>query len=339
MPCSQCKLTPEIIKQIREVHQSVGFQKLMKPFNPTEQIDYWGKALYMANGSVNSLKPPVPKDLIDIITMVSTAIYYRLGLQKFPADVPESLVNKNSGLAGAIPKMKKLQDLSSFLEWSFLAIEEVLGEWPVKFEVTDDGKKTDVPLWNISEALAELYGMQVKVVEDADMGVQWGVRAATEASKSGNAAVKSLHLLNEISDFLGAIKSQGTVTVDCTFTPNPSVGQTTEEMLAPSKQTLFVTDIQDGRSLLGLLLNINYWSQISGRANFQTLKNDPQTGQPLLPGDVIKQEKKKNKQFDKKFDEWRRKRQQPTVNIPNDQKPKGSTTPDIKIIEIPEKSR
>jgi hypothetical protein len=227
-----------------------------------------------------------------------------------------------------------LQDLSSFVEWTFLSIEEILGEWPVKFEVTDDGKTKNVDLWNISEALAELFGMQVKVVEDADQSVQWGVRAATEASKSGNAAVKALHLLTELVDFCGGIKSQGTITVDCTFTPDPTIGQTTEEMLKPSKQTLFVTNIQDGRSLLGLLLNINYWAQISGRANFQTLKNNPQTGNALLPGDVIREEKKRNRGFNKKFDEWKRKRQQPQTAIPNDSRPRGATIPDIKVIEV-----
>ena len=336
MPCSQCKLTPEIIKMIRETYGAVGAQRLMSgvPFNPEKEVENWGRTLYQSAGGAGVKC----STLIDIATATAAAPYYRMGLQRFPALVPKSLVNKSPlpNMANDIANLRNVTDLASFLEWFFLAFEEILGEWPIKFEVTDDGKSKPVDLWNISEALAEIYGMNVKIVEDSDQGVQWGVRAATEASKSGNAAVKALHLLTEIADFLGAIKSQGTLEIDCTFTPNPSVGQTTEEMLSPSKQTLFVTNIQDGRSVLGLLLNINYWSQIAGRANFQTLKTNPATGQMQLPGDVIKQAKKDKKIFGKKFDEWRKKRQQPNTAIPNDQKPKGVGIPDIKVIEVPD---
>lgn len=336
MPCSQCKLTPDLIKKIYELHAATGTARLISGqlYNPEGQIQGWGRQLYgasgMAGGGVRC------STLLDYISATATPEYYRLGLQRLPAFVPESLVNK-SDLPSEVAalKTKVLADVTSFLEWMILTLEELIGQFPIPFEVTDEGKTNKVKVWNIAEALGELYGMQVKIVEDADQGVQWGVRAATEASKSGNAAVKTLHLLNEISDFLGAIKSQGLKEIDCTFTPDGLNLQTTEEMLKPSKQTLMVTNIEDGRSLLGLLLNINYWSQVAGRANFQTLKNNPATGQPLMPGDVIKEEKKNNRGFNKKFDEWRRKRQQPSAEIPNDQRPRGHTIPDIKVIEVP----
>lgn len=337
MPCSQCRLTPDIIKQIQELHKATGAAKLARGFryNPEKKIEEWGRQLYQ--------NPTVPSqlnsyDLIDFISSVQAPSYFRTGLQRFPANLPESLINKSQlpDEIALIQKMKSIPDLASFIEWVFKIFEEMIGQFPIKYEVTDDGKTNKVDIWNVAEALAEIYGMQVKVVEDADQAVQWGVRGATEASKSGNAAVKSLHLLNEITDFLGAIKSQGVKVVDCTFTPDPTVGMTTEEMLKPSKQTLMVTDIQDGRSILGLLLNINYWSQVSGRSVFHSLKNNPTTGQMQLPGDIIKEEKKKNRGFNKKFDEWKNKRQQPPANIPNDQKPRGMTIPDIKVIQLPE---
>lgn len=340
MACGQCKLTPQLIKQIQEIHKVLGAPKLVSGYryNPEKELEGWGKQLYKADGSQNA-QGVKPSTILDVISATATAPYYRLGLQRFPAEVPETLINKNTGVTAIASqiKTKKLQDLSSFLEWTFLAIEEVLGEWPIKFEITDDNKTKKVDVWNIAEALGEIFGMQIKVVEDSDQGVQWGVRAATEASKSGNAALKVLHLLQELVDFSGGIKSQGTITVDCTFTPDPTVGMTTEEMLKPSKQTLIVTNIQDGRSLLGLLLNINYWSQIAGRANFQTLKNNPQTGKMQLPGDLIKEAKKEKKIFNKSFDEWKKKRQQPNTNIPNSEKPRGLTIPDIKVIEMPDK--
>lgn len=339
MPCSQCNLTPDIIKMIRDLHVATGAGRLAAGtfIHPEREVEKWGTQLYESGGAIAGMGVRC-SNLIDVATATAAAPYYRMGLQRFPAMLPESLVNKGPmpDEAALMAKLRSVPDLASFLEWAFKIFEELIGQFPIKYEVTDDGKTNKVDVWNVSEALAEIYGMQVKVVEDSDQSVQWGVRSATEASKAGNAAVKTLHLLNEITDFLGPIKSQGTKIVDCTFNPDPTVGMTTEEMLKPSKQTLMVTDIQDGRSLLGILLNINYWSQVSGRSVFHSLNNNPATGKMQLPGDIIKEEKKKNRGYNKKFDEWKQKRQQPATNIPNDQKPLGVKIPDIKVIQQPD---
>ncbi len=333
---NQQKQTDESLRKlIQEIHRAVaaGFfnSAAARSFAPEQRIESAGKTLYGSSpgrgGKINVT------NLIDSTAALVAAEYHRLGLQKFPATVPKELIpNPNAAIEALDQDFISLQSLADFLEWQVKIDDERLGEWPIKFEFTDDGKKKSVSLINISEALADIYGALIKVVEDSDIGVQWGVRSAVEASKAGNASVKALHLLKEFVKFSGVLTQDNIKTIDSTFTPDPLVAQSAEDMLKPSKQDLMVTDIVDKRSLLGLILNISYWVQIAGRSVYGDLTNNPATRQPNMPGDSIRQMKRRSRVLDKRWDEWRRKRQQ-RRNIPlGDQPTGGEYPPDIKDI-------
>lgn len=338
MPCQQCKLTPDLINKINQLHKACAADRLSSgmPYFPEKDIRNYGRQLYQANP--NNVNGQVkPGNLIDVIAATIAAEYHRLGLQRLPAELPESLIPKTNALAEAVDRdTVKVDNCLSFHEQIFKLHDEVLGQWPIQFKITDDGKTNDVKLWNLSEAVAELYGMQTKVVEDADLAVHWGIRSATEASKAGNAALKTLHLLQELVKFTGAITTPGTITVTSTFTPDPVGKQTTEQMLQPSVQTLMVTNIVDGSSLLELLKTISYAAQISAKAVLQPLKPNPATGQPAMPGDFIKTERKKRRVDDKAFEKWKKEKEQPLANIPEQQRPPGYKVPDIKVVPQPD---
>ncbi|OKH38359.1 hypothetical protein NIES2119_09995 [[Phormidium ambiguum] IAM M-71] len=341
MPCSQCKLTPDLINKINQLHKACAADRLANgmPYFPEKDIRNYGRQLYQANP--NNVNGQVkPGNLIDVIAATIAAEYHRLGLQRLPAELPESLIPKTNAAAELFDRdTVKVDNCLSFHEQVFKLHDEVLGQWPIHFKVTDDGKTNDVKLWNLSEAIAEIYGMQTKVVEDADLAVHWGIRSATEASKAGNAALKTLHLLQELVKFTGAITVPGSLTVTSTFTPDPVAKQTTEQMLQPSTQTLIVTDIVDGSSLLELLKTISYAAQISAKAVLQPLKPNPATGQAAMPGDFIKTERKKRRIDDKTFEKWKKEKEQPLANIPEQQRPPGYKVPDIKIVAQPDEKK
>lgn len=346
MGCS-CKDINALVRQSRQTDQSLrrlieeihrataaGFFRTAQQFSPEQRIEQMGKQIY-AQSPGRGGKVPV-SNLLDATAALIAAEYHRLGLHKFPANVSKNLIPDPNAAVEAVDRdFIDLQTLADFLEWQVRIDDERLGEWPVKIEVDDDGKTKIVPLLNIAEALGDIYGALIKVVEDSDISVQWGIRSAIEASKAGNAGLKTLHLLKELVQFSGALTGPGFIKVDSTFTPNVIEAGTQEDMLKPSKQDLEVTEIVDKRSLLGLLLNISYWSQISGRAVFGDLSNNPATGRPNMPGDGIKEMRRRTRIFDKRWDEWRRKRKQ-RRNIPTaDQPPGGEHPPDIKDISAP----
>ncbi|GET43001.1 hypothetical protein [Microseira wollei] len=320
---------------IQEIHKATAagfFSSPAAQFVTFEQrIENVGKTLYSQSPGRGG-KIAV-QNLLDSTAALISAEYHRLGLHKFPASVPKELIpNPNQALEAIDRDFISLQNLAYFLKWQTKIDDERLGQWPIEFEVTEDGKKKKVYLWNIAEALGDIFGALIKVVEDSDIGVQWGIRSSVEASKAGNAALKTLHLLKELVRFSRALTQDDILKVQSTFTPAPLQAQSAEDMLKPNTQDLTVTNIIDRRSLLGLLLNISYWTQISGRSVYGDLSNNPVTRQPNMPGDGIRELRRRSRVANKRWDEWRRKRQQRQNIALGDQPPERMHPPDIKDI-------
>ena len=338
----------QIEKMIKEIHKALGADRFASgnySFSPEQVIETQGKTIYRQNpGRGGSVRV---SNILEAVTAAISAHYHRSGLHRFPAKVPDSLIPNSNDTVEALDRDEiTLYDAMAWQKWWFEQWEAVTGEYPLKYEITDDGKTKPVRLWNQSEVLAEMFGMMCKIQEDADLGVQWGVRAATEASKSGNAALKNLHLLQEYVKWSGCLTSNGAtdfIKVTSTFSPDPDADPSkAEEMLKPSKQDLQVTNIVDGRSLLSILMNINYWAQISGRANFgdmggaNPLVQTP--GQNMnMPGDGIKEMRKKERAQNKIWDKWKQQQEAPST-IPQAQQPPGGI-PTSKIIEIEQKKK
>lgn len=343
MGCS-CKDISRLVRQqqqtdqslrrlIEEIHRATaaGFFRTAQQFSPEQRIEQLGKQIY-AQSPGRGGKVPV-SNLLDATAALIAAEYHRLGLHKFPANVPKNLIpDPNAALEAIDRDFVDLNTLADYLEWNTKIDDERLGQWPIEYEVTDDGQKKKVYLWNLAEALGDIYGALIKVVEDSDIGVQWGIRSSVEASKAGNAALKALHLLKEFTKFSGALTQEDIIKVQSTFTPDPLQAQTAEDMLKPSTQDITVTNVVDKRSLLGLLLNISYWVQISGRSVYGDLSNNSATRQPNMPGDGIREMRRRSRISNKRWDDWRRKRQQRRNISTSDQPFGGEHPPDIKDI-------
>lgn len=350
MANQQQRQNQNLERLIREIHTAVSASKFANGafmFQPEQLIESQGKTLYGQNpGRGGSVKVG---NLLEAVSAAISSHYHRSGLHRFPAKVPDSLIPMTNDAAEAADVIDDitLHDAMGWQEWWFKQWEAATGQYPIEYEITDDGQKKKVKLWNQSEVLGEIFGMGLKIQEDSDLGVQWGVRAATEASKSGNAALKTLHLLQEYVKWSGCLTSNGKddfIKVTSTFSPDPDADPTkAEEMLKPSKQDLQVTNIVDGRSLLGLLMNINYWTQISGKANFGDMgAANPLVQSPRqttnMPGDGIKEIRKKERANDRKWDEWKRQKQQPNTTVPQGQQPPGGL-PTPNIVEIPRQNQ
>ena len=206
-------------KLVQEIHKAVAASKFTTPYTiaPEQLIESAGKKIYANN--FGRAGPTQVNNLIEATTALIASEYYRLCLQRFPAKVPDSLIPNPNALAEAIDRdVISISDMAGFQEWQFKQWNAWSGKWPIEFDITDDGKTKRHKLWNIEHAIAELYSQNLKIVEDADQGVQWGVRSTTEASKAGNAALKALHILQELVKLTGAITGQETIKVKVDFT-------------------------------------------------------------------------------------------------------------------------
>lgn len=304
----------DLKRKIDAIYKAVAASKFeagVFQFSPEQQIELIGRGLY-SNPVARNGRVAV-SNLADYNNALMGAVWYRLGLQRFPALVPDELIPKTNAAAEALDRdFRQITSLADFLKWFFDQWEASNGQWPSVFKIKDDNKEKIQKIWNQSEMLSEIFGMLLKVVEDADIGVQFGTRATAEAAGAKIAATKALFAVEQIIEGMGLLTEKKWVDIDLSFTPDPfGDNSKPEEMLKPSKKQIDVMDIVDGRSLLGVLLNINYWALRAGLALSGDSTPNPFSNRqsPFVPGDSIREARKKERSqargFGKKWDKFK----------------------------------
>jgi hypothetical protein len=130
--------------------------------------------------------------LTDIVEFLPKLIASRLGTGTFPITVPTSLLSNDGDKSE-----KKLGNLSEFIHWFVLQFDALVGEFPIKFEITDadatkeGDQKKEVKLPNLAEAIAELYGLAFQGGYNSSIAVDLQIRAIAEIIKFGNMGVET----------------------------------------------------------------------------------------------------------------------------------------------------
>jgi hypothetical protein len=183
MCCNSCDdsadNTARLIREIKEIKKILGTGKL-------------GKALDAAVGIGD-----------DSITAIISNVSRRLGVSSYPITVPNSL------LEGFGDENLKIQSNAEFLTWLTYQIDGLVGQFPVEIEVKDidpltEGDQTkSITLPNISEAIAEIYGLTIKSSVNQEIELNMLLRIAAEIIATKNAAVVTQDYARANANFLG----------------------------------------------------------------------------------------------------------------------------------------
>lgn len=201
-----------------------------------------GKESY--NDTSNPTK--LPKESIDnlaefFINLIAS-LFFRSGFHRFPAKIPEYL-NQNQ------PKNINLEDMLEVQEWIVKNIDNILGEFPLKFN--NNGQDVIIP--NIAEGLQEIILMVIDTVQNTDTSIAIGLKNLTETSKSSNAAIITQQIAKANAEYLGYKNKKSQLQVPYSFNPS---GETLKQFLQDSTQKLITIENKDKDDINSLLKKI-----------------------------------------------------------------------------------
>jgi hypothetical protein len=219
--------------------------------------------------------------------------FYRLGLHRLPAELPEFLFNE--GKEEKDDKPVKIADLMSLNEWLIKNLDALFGEFPLKIKYKNlEGKEETLQVDNIAETLAEIIGLSINIATDADTSVAIGFKNLIEATKASNAAIVAGDYARANSEYLGYKGREINREVKLTYTPNKN---SIIEALKPSKSNLVGFEIQDNENLQEQIAKLLIVTQIIKSAFYF-----PYRPGDTLTGDSIREQKEKDKE--KADEDW-----------------------------------
>jgi hypothetical protein len=122
--------------------------------------------------------------------------------------VPKSLIDgAGSG------SQQDLQSITELAVWQAIQLDGLLGQFPINIKIKDTdlsqqgNQEKTVKLWNISEALAELYAVSVKSSVVGDAQTQMLARLAAEAVATHAGVAVNQDYVQAIASYLGFASS------------------------------------------------------------------------------------------------------------------------------------
>ncbi|MBE9202300.1 collagen-like protein, partial [Synechocystis salina LEGE 06099] len=120
---------------------------------------------------------------------------------------------------------RTLDNIPQQAAWAVKALDEILGSWPVAITLKDGNllvagdQSQEVRVPNISEALAELLGMEMLNQSATDLSVNMLVRILSETGVGRMQTIKNYYLLTALKDFAGINTKETTVPVPFSYNP------------------------------------------------------------------------------------------------------------------------
>lgn len=182
-------------------------------------------------------------------------LYSKIGGDRLPATLPEYLLADRT-------KNIQVENVVDFLAWLTKNIDAISGQWPIEIEIEDTNplQKGDqskkMPLPNMAESLAELYGMSFKSAINTDILIQFCMRLAAETMAAKNAALIAQDYVKANAEFLGYRGNPKRREIDYAFDPD-NLGSL-EEILNESKQSIVGWENQQKDTVLEFLQRLMY---------------------------------------------------------------------------------
>lgn len=226
--CNECKDTADIsrkiLKEIQAANKALGngiataakldlFLKEKKSKNLTEAIEeIWNLSRKSFNaigtGDISAEVQDALKSAVGIgkpknLTTAVGAVMTRLGAERYPIEVPESL------LTGVGDKVQNVESITDYMYWLTHQLDALIGEFPIDIEIKDidpltaGDQKKRIQLPNLAETVAELYGLALKNSVNQEVEQAMLLRLAVELISAKNGIAVTQDYVKANAKFLG----------------------------------------------------------------------------------------------------------------------------------------
>lgn len=212
----------------------------------------------------SEIRPPEPvgsplpvevtADLEDLLELVRQ-IHQRLGVEDYPVTVPEQLLEGRGGDT-------QVASLTQFLAWYVKQFDALVGQFPIDIEVEDidpttEGNQTkQISLPNISEALAEIFGMNLRTEMNAELSISFLMRLASEVMATKNSSLITQDYAKANASFLGYKGNPKKREIPYSF--NPDNLDSLEGILEESKKNIIGWQDDDKETVVSYLQRLAF---------------------------------------------------------------------------------
>ena len=213
-----------------------------------------------------------------------------VGVDEYPASVPESLIAKDEGwLGNLIPNPNiKIPSLTRLFGWFVERFDEVMGQFEIPIEIKDTDPTTPVDqpkgfkLPNIAESIGELCGLALHSVQNSELLLNITTKLLVEAGQDKQQNFKSYMLLDTIAEYLGFAQKERKLKLPLTFTPGK---EGYDQLLKETEIEVAVPEFADKIDLQDHLAEFRKASAIVKAAHWRKLDHNNMAAQIM---DIIK---------------------------------------------------
>lgn len=186
---------------------------------------------------------------------VNRRIWELLGGDKFPMQMPKNItVDPDNPTEG----VEIINDYADAFAYRFDIDDERFGQFQIPIEITDidpttEGNQTEkVKLANLSEAIAEMFGLLYLLLGSATVNEKLSTHNLLETGLTRLAALRSGRNIEELIEYLGYECKESTEKVRINFDPD---GETFDELLKGTEQKIKYIENKEKRTLAQDLLD------------------------------------------------------------------------------------
>lgn len=197
-----------------------------------------------------------------------------LGGEDFPATLPSSLLSYSDGAVQEVPS------ISNLITWQIEQFDALIGQFPIQVEIVDtdplrEGNQTRrIELANLSEALAEIYGLAITSSTNSDISINFLARLASEAIAIKNAGIVTQDYVRANAQFLGYRGNFTPRDVKYAFDVSDLDNLTTvDRLLKESDMKVQGWKNDDSESLMSYLQKLAFAAQIIKAVHFRPAKD------------------------------------------------------------------
>lgn len=253
-------------------------------------------------------EPPMtccPDDLIRLLIQKVDRLSEVVGIDEYPATVPETFVSERGGFLGELIPVPNTQipSLTKFLEWYVKRFDELMGQWEIPIQVKDSDpttpgdQKLGFNLPNLAEAVAEMMLLLLQISINSETLLNMNTRTMIEVGQDKQQNFKSYMLMDAIADYLGFKYEEKKHKLPMMFTVNK---EDYAELLKENETEVVAAEYNDKQNLQETLHRLLEGAAITKAANFRKLNVNGDMVKQII--DLIKNYSKINKQSDRDDD-------------------------------------
>ncbi len=222
MACCNCSEIEAIIRRrlrpIFDFLQILENGQMRAPINPESQVKNRRNGLYTQ--PLSECGTYKPNNLTELLATLLAVDYHRSGWHELPAELPKTLLSYTDNEA-----LEKIPNSMKLWEWYIKQFDGLVGNFPIKIQIKDtdpaqEGDQTqEIELSNLSEALAEMYGLQQTAAINGDLAINFLMRLAAEVVATKNSSLITQDHAKAISSYLGYKGNPINREIDYAFDP------------------------------------------------------------------------------------------------------------------------